>query len=208
MPPSDGRRARGQRSRAQILDSAVQVASTHGLEGLSIADLAERAGVAKSSVHSAFGSKEGLQVAVIARTREIMVGLVIAPALRAPAGLPRLEATRDSWLDYLAEDVFEGGCVLCSASTELDARPGPPQDAVRQVMRDWLDFLSDNAAVAVQRGELVAATDPDQLAFELNAIGMAANWHRQLFGGDEAVSRARASWDWTLAAHRPRNIPA
>ena len=201
--PQDGRVARGQRSRDAALAVAVQLASTDGLEGLSVARLAQRVGTAKSSIHASFGSKEALQLAVIERSRAILVDLVIVPALAARAGLARLEATRESWLGYLADDVFEGGCVLCSASAELDGRPGAPRDAVRTVMREWLDFLADNVAVAVRQGELDADAEPDQLAFELNAIGMAANWHHQLFGGDEAFVRARATWDRTLAAHRP-----
>ena len=60
-PPSDGRRARGQRSRDALLTEAVQLASVEGLEGLTSARLADRLGVAKSSVHAAFGSKESLR---------------------------------------------------------------------------------------------------------------------------------------------------
>ncbi|WP_353373633.1 helix-turn-helix domain-containing protein [Mycobacterium sp.] len=66
-PPSDGRRAKGARSRDALLTEAVQLASVEGLEGLTIASLAERLGTAKSSVHATFGSKEALQVAAVRR---------------------------------------------------------------------------------------------------------------------------------------------
>lgn len=201
--PTDGRRARGLRSRAAALEAAVQLASVEGLDGLSVASLAARVGVAKSSVHAAFGSKEALQVAVIARTREILIDLVIAPALSAPAGLARLRALGRSWMAYLADDVFEGGCVLCSASAELDGRPGPPRDALRAVEEEWLALLADNVGVAVRAGELAAGTDPDQLAFELNALGMAANWHHQLFGGGEGFRRCRTAWQTLISMHQP-----
>src|ERR1700676_4711592 len=61
--PRDGRRARGMRSRAAILERSVQMASRAGLEGLTIGALAANLGVHKSSVHSLFGSKQELQLA-------------------------------------------------------------------------------------------------------------------------------------------------
>lgn len=192
--PRDGRRARGDRTRAAVLGGAVQLASVDGLEGLTIAHLADRLGVPKSSVHAAFGSKADLQVAVLRRTREILVEHVIAPALEAPAGLPRLRAVGEAWFAYLAGGVFEGGCVLSSASLELDGRPGAARDELASVMTEWLGFLAGTASAAIECGDLPQDTDPDQLAFELNAIGMAANWQHQLFGGDAAFHAARAAW--------------
>jgi AcrR family transcriptional regulator len=196
-PPRDGRLARGERSRKAALTEAVQLASVEGLEGLSIARLAERLGTAKSSVHAMFGAKEALQVATVARAREMLIELVVAPALTAPPGIARLRALGESWFGYLAGHVFEGGCLLCAASAEMDGRPGPPRDAVASVMREWLRFLADNVTAAVDTGELTPC-DPDQIAFELNAIGMAANWHHQLFGGTTAFTNARAAWNTTL----------
>lgn len=181
----------------------MQLASVDGLEGLTIAHLADRLGVPKSSVHTAFGSKADLQVAVLRRTREILVEHVIAPSLEVPAGLPRLQAVGDAWFAYLAGDLFEGGCVLSSASSELDGRPGPAHDALVTVMTEWLDFLAGNARAAIKAGDLDPAADPAQIAFELQAIGLTANWHHQLFGGDAAFTAARAAWAGTLGRHRP-----
>ncbi|HUG86786.1 MAG TPA: TetR/AcrR family transcriptional regulator [Euzebya sp.] len=200
--PQDGRRAKGIRTRDALLTDAVQMASVEGLEGLTIARLAERIGAAKSSVHAAFGSKQALQLAAIERTREMLIELVIVPALAEPPGLARLSGVGQSWFRYLADDVFEGGCLLCSASAEMDGRPGATRDAVAAVMREWLRFLADNVTAGIDRGELVATCSPDQLAFELHAIGLAANWHHQLFGGPHAFTAARNAWTDVLARHQ------
>jgi AcrR family transcriptional regulator len=201
--PTDGRRARGDRTRAAVLREALQLASVDGLEGLTIAHVADRLGVHKSSVHTAFGSKADLQVAVLRRTREILVEHVIAPSLRAAPGRPRLDAVGEAWFTYLAAGIFEGGCVLSSASTELDGRPGPARDELVAVMTEWLDVLAANARAAIKAGDFDPVADPDQVAFELNAIGMTANWHHQLFGGDPAFRFARVAWADTLDRHRP-----
>ncbi len=202
---SDGRRARGAKTREAILAAAVQLASVEGLEGLSIARLASRLGTAKSSVHASFGSKEALQVAVIAHTREILLELVIAPSLNKQAGLQRLEALGEGWMSYLERKTFEGGCVLSSASLEMDGRPGPARDAVAAVMREWLDLLEENIGRAVAGGELSTDTDPDQLAFELNAVGMATNWQSQLFGQAFSYDTGRAGWAGLLQQHAGTN---
>src|SRR2546421_7185203 len=142
--PSDGRRARGMRSRAAVLERSVQMASREGLEGLTIGALASDLGVNKSSVHALFGSKEELQLATLAAARAILVEQVIAPALSSEAGVARLLALGDAWCDYLGSDVFAGGCFLCAASAEMDGRPRPLPDAVESVMREWITVLSAN----------------------------------------------------------------
>ena len=152
--PVDGRRARGDRTRATVVSEAVQLASVDGLEGLTIAHLADRLGVHKSSAHTAFGSKADLQVAVLRRTREILIEHVIAPSLTAPSGRPRLLAVGEAWFAYLAGGVFEGGCLLSSAAAELDGRPGPARDELVAVMTEWLDFLAGNVRAAIRCGDL------------------------------------------------------
>jgi AcrR family transcriptional regulator len=197
--PIDGRRRRGRATRVSILHEAVQLASTDGLNGLTMSALADRIGVPKSSVHAAFGSKEDLQVEVLRETRAILITHVVTPALTMPAGHKRLVALGTSWLKYLEAGIFEGGCVLSSSSSELDGRPGPAREELVAIMGEWLRFLADNVRAAITNNEYDTAVDPDQLAFELNGIGMAANWQYQLFGGRAAFRLARSAWDNSLA---------
>jgi AcrR family transcriptional regulator len=192
--PSDGRRARGMRSRAAVLERSVQMASREGLEGLTIGALAADLNVHKSSVHALFGSKEELQLATLAAARAILIDRVIAPARSSEAGLPRLRAIGEAWWDYLAGEVFSGGCFLCAASAEMDGRPGPVRDAVEAVMREWIAVLSANVQAAIAAGELRAELDPAAIAFRLNALGMAANWQRQLLNDPSGIEHARAAW--------------
>lgn len=200
--PTDGRRARGLLTRNAIVAEAVQLASTDGLGGLSMATLAGRLGIPKSSVHAAFGSKQDLQLAVLNETREILINLVVAPSLRELEGDPRLIAVGESWFGYLEGGAFQGGCVLSAAASEIDAQPGPAREMLVDIMREWLRFLTSNVKAAVRSGEFSAATDAEQLAFQLHSIGLAANWHRQLFGGTVGLKRARATWAKTLVSAR------
>ena len=201
--PTDGRRARGMRSRAAVLERSVQLASSNGLEGLTIGGLAAELEVHKSSVFALFGSKEELQLATLAAARGILIDVVIAPALVRAEGIPRLFAIGDAWCDYLLSDVFAGGCFLCAASTEMDGRPGAVRDAVAAVMREWIAVLSSNVNAAIVAGELRADVAPAAMAFRLNALGMAANWQRQLLDDAYGVEHARSAWRAELDRHKP-----
>jgi AcrR family transcriptional regulator len=201
--PTDGRRARGMRSRAAVLERSVQLASRDGLEGLTIGDLAAELEVHKSSVFALFGSKIELQLATLDAARSILIDQVILPALESEEGLPRLLAIGDAWCDYLTADVFAGGCFLCAASTEMDGRPGRVRDAVAAVMLEWIAALSANIESAVRAGQLRGGTDTAGMAFRLNALGMAANWQRQLLEDSSGVEHARAAWRAELDRHKP-----
>jgi AcrR family transcriptional regulator len=201
--PSDGRRARGMRSRAAVLERSVQMASRDGLEGLTIGSLATGLGLHKSSVHALFGSKLELQLATVDAARAILVQHVMAPALASAEGLPRLRAIGEAWCDYLLAGVFAGGCFLCAASAEMDGRPGPLRDAVAAVMREWIAVLGANIEAAIAAEELAGDVDSKALAFRLNALGMAANWQLQLLNDTSGIEQARAAWrgELTRAAH-------
>jgi len=201
--PRDGRRARGMRSRAKILERSVQLASREGLEGLTIGALAADLGVPKSSVHALFGSKAELQLATLDAARAILIDRVLAPALSSDAGVARLRAIGDAWSEYLAADVFAGGCFLCAASAEMDGRPGALREAVVAVMREWITVLSANIEAAIAAGELRADVDRSAMAFRLNALGMAANWQLQLLGEEAGVDHLRSGWRAELDRQTP-----
>jgi AcrR family transcriptional regulator len=191
------------RSRRAVLERSVQMASRDGLEGLTIGALAAALGAHKSSVHALFGSKEELQLATLDAARTILTDHVIVPALASESGLPRLLALGDAWCDYLAADVFWGGCFLCAASAEMDGRPGPLRDAVAAVMAEWVAVLGANVEKAIAAHELRPDLDASAMAFRLNALGMAANWQKQLLNDPSGVEHARVGWRAELDRQRP-----
>src|SRR4051794_11009896 len=89
------------RTKQAILDHAVDLASTEGLEGLTIGRLAADLGMSKSGLFGHFGSKEELQLATIEEASRRFISEVIEPTLTEPEGAPRLRALGESYLDYL-----------------------------------------------------------------------------------------------------------
>jgi AcrR family transcriptional regulator len=181
-------RPRGLRTRRAILRKGVNIASIEGLEGLTIGKLASALRISKSGLFAHFGSKEDLQCAVVDEAREIFVERVVRPAHQFQ-GLKRLRALCENWLAYGEERVFPGGCFFSAASLEFDDRPGRVREQIVGLMKRWLGNLEQAARDAQSAGEIRKEVDVHQLAFEIQALAMGANWSSRLFR-DASVFRS------------------
>lgn len=184
------RRADGERSRTAILEAATQLASSEGLEGLSIGRLAEHTGMSKSGLYAHFGSKEELQLAIVDTASAIFVREVIEPA-RSRAGVARVQALAEAFLSYIERGVFAGGCFFRAAQAEFDTNPGPVRDKVREAHGSWLHYLERQIHGAQEMGEIDPGEDPAQLAFEIYAMLETADTMYQLNDDPRALERGR-----------------
>ncbi len=183
-------RTKGERTRAAILDEATRLATVDGLEGLSIGELAQATGMSKSGLYAHFGSKLDLQLATVEAARQTFVAEVLRPALNAPKGIERLLAACESFLSHVERRVFPGGCFFSAAAVDVGTRPGPVHDAILAQRLDWLALLERLADEATELGELEPNPDPPQLAFELQALLVAANTSFILQGDTAVFERA------------------
>lgn len=192
---------KGQRTRATILEEAARLATIDGLDGLSIGGLATAIGMSKSGLYAHFGSKEDLQLATIDSARDTFIAEVSAPALSAPPGVGQLEAACEAFLSHIERRVFPGGCFFAVAAADVGTRPGPVRDAIAAQQHDWLSFLERLARKAIELGEIDADDDPRQIAFELNALLVAASTTFVLQGDASVFDRARTAVGRLLGAH-------
>ncbi|MER7891986.1 TetR/AcrR family transcriptional regulator [Micromonospora sp. NPDC094482] len=188
----DGRLARGERTRNAALDAAVVLATEAGLDGLSLAQLADTLGVSKSGLFAHWRSKEALQLAAIDRAVALWQERIVAPALLAPRGVRRLRALHEARVDFYAAGILPGGCFFANTQFEFNARPGPVRDRLAEIYGQWTGFLDRLVQQAVDAGELPADLDVPQLAYEIDALGMAAAMHSRLLDPDAAYRHARA----------------
>ncbi|WP_406407881.1 TetR/AcrR family transcriptional regulator [Streptomyces halstedii] len=171
----DGRVERGNQTRQLVLARAVQVASTEGLDGLSLGRLATELKLSKSGVFALFGSKEELQLATVRAAVTIFVDHVLTPTRAVGPGLGRVWRMCESWLTYSRTRVFRGGCFFYATIAEFDSRRGKVHDALAATQTGWVTFVEETLEEARVRGELAADTDISQLAFELIAFMELAN---------------------------------
>lgn len=187
------RRADGEQTYRNILQTAARLASVDGLEGLSIGRLAEEIGMSKSGLYAHFGSKEELQLATVETARQIFIDEVIAPSLGDEAKGNRLLAACEAFLSYVERRVFPGGCFFVAASAEVSSHPGPVRDLIAESQGSWLAFLQRLAEREKRHGNLASDVDTAQLAFELHAMLVAANTALLLHGDRKGLDHARAA---------------
>jgi AcrR family transcriptional regulator len=194
--------SKGERTRAQVLDHAIELASRDGLEGLTIGTLAARAGLSKSGLYAHFGSKEQLQLEVLQEAVDRFRAAVIAPAVAARGGEPRVHALFDRWLAWGTDSGMPGGCLITSAASELDDRPGPPRELLARMLQEWIEFLGAGASSAIAKGHFRADLDPKQFAYDLYAIFLAFHLAHRMMRDQEAEPRARKAFERLLSSAR------
>src|SRR4051812_28898248 len=202
--PPRRRRSDGERSRAAILHEAARLATVEGLNGLSLARLADAVGISKSGLFAHFGSKEELQLATVDAASAIFEELVIEPAADAAPGMSRLRAYVDRFLEHVEKGVFPGGCFFVSAVGELAPHPGPVHDGAMAFSQRWLALLAEEVAAGQAAGELDPAADPSQIAFELNAFMVLGNMQFVAGGQPAVLDSVRKAVDTRLAALAPK----
>ncbi len=186
-------RSDGVRTRQVILDTAVDLASAEGLEGLTIGRLAGELGMSKSGLFAHFGSKEGLQLATVDAAGHLYARVIWEKVGGTDAGLPRLVALLDLWLRFVSVSDLKGGCFFSAAAHEFDGRPGAVRDRVAYWMQRGQDTIETEVTTAITDGHIRAGCDPGQLVFELYAFIAQAVWRGQLLDSELASDRARAA---------------
>ena len=192
--------SKGTATREMIVERAFVIARRNGLEGLSIGELANAAGMSKSGVFAHFGSREDLQRSVLDWTAERFAETVVRPALARPRGLQRLRAIVSGWFDWVLAN--EEGCVILAAAGEYDGRPGPMRDRIVGWLGEWNAQLAKAIGHCIESGELAADTDPQLMAFELTSLTQGLH-NARLHDPAHAEAMARRSFERLIRSYSP-----
>ena len=183
-------RAKGEQTRAGIVDVALAMAARVGLEGLSIGTLADAVGKSKSGVFAHFGSREDLQIAVVREYYRRFEAEVFQPAMREPRGLPRVRALFENWMRHTSAEL-DSGCIFISGAIEFDDRPGPVRDALAEAVDAWIDAMTRAVAQACEEKHLDAGADPSQIAFEIHALILTLHYEARFMRRPGSLGRAQ-----------------
>ena len=204
--PRDPRRpeVRGDRTKRAILAKAVDLASVDGLEGLTIGRLASELGVSKSGLFAHFGSKLELQLETVQAASELFEEQVWQPVADCRPGVVQLVALMEAWLRYFRDPGQQRRLLLLQRLPRVRraARAGARRHRGPEAALDGGHV--HHIKVAAKRGQLKAGTDPEQLAFELDAVGSLANSLWQLENDEKAFGRAQTAIRTRLHARRHR----
>lgn len=194
--------SKGNATRSRIVETALRAASVDGIDGITLGKVAADVGMSKSGLFAHFESKEALQVDVLNAAAEKFGEVVVAPALSAPRGEPRLRALFEHWLEWEQHESLPGGCVFMHAAAELDDRPGPARDALVAQQQKWLEMLAKAVRMTIDAGHFRPDVDPDLFAFQLFGIVLGYYHSARLLRDTAAKSRALGAFDVLVIAAR------
>jgi AcrR family transcriptional regulator len=192
---------KGELTRAAILDTALELASRDGLEGLTIGLLADKMNMSKSGVFAHFGSREDLQLEVLKLYHHRFEQEVFFPSIKEARGLPRLRAMFARWISRVSEEIASG-CIYISGAVEYDDRPGPIREELVAMVSAWQGALLRSVKQAVETGDLKQDTDPQQLVYEMYGLILAVHHDARLLRTPGAVERAKVGFERLIENYR------
>ena len=192
--------AKGQQTRAAIVDAALGLAAHVGLEGLSIGAVAEVMQMSKSGVFAHFGSREELQISVVREYHQRFEEEVFFPAVAGARGLPRLRAMFANWMKRTSVEI-DSGCIYISGAVEFDDRPGPVRDALASSVKTWLAAMNRAVVLAKKEGHLSPDTDEQQMTFEIHGLILALHYEARFLKSPGSVQRALAGFERIVTEH-------
>ncbi|WP_067476536.1 TetR/AcrR family transcriptional regulator [Actinomadura hibisca] len=147
-----------------VVDAAMEVFWSRGYEATSIQHLVEATGIGRGSLYAAFGSKDGLYEAALAR-------YAAASTARMADRLDRDEPVRTvlrdlllSLVDDTATDPAKRGCLM--TNTAVERLPHDP--TAGRIVGDAFDRIAESVTAALRRararGELPSDADVTALA--------------------------------------------
>ena len=146
---------KGEETKQAIVDQALELVSTVGLDKLTIGALANATGMSKSGLFAHFKSKEQLQLQVLAEARDRYVDVVAKPAFKRPRGEARLRALVERTIEEW-EDTLPGGCIFHAVAAELDDQPGPARDYLVSIQQDQRKMYEKATRMAIETGEFLS----------------------------------------------------
>ena len=171
-------------ARERLLSAANELFYEEGVHTVGIDRVIERAGVAKATLYSAYGSKDELIRAYLEGRHQSRRARIAAAMERHETPRERLLAIFDVLGEAFAQPNYHG-CAFVNASAE--ARPGGPIDEAVGEYRSWLRGLLTELATEA------GAAKPEQLARQLQLMYDGAAVSAQIDHDPDAAFPARAA---------------
>jgi AcrR family transcriptional regulator len=198
----EARTGKSELTLAAIVDTALDMVAESGMESLSIGEVAVRLNMSKSGVFSRVGSREALQLAVLAEFDRRFLQDVFAPAMRAPRGLPRLNALMHNWIERARRVDMKTGCLYVAGAFEYDDVQSPMRDELLGHTLKWRQQMRRAVQMAVDERHLRSDTDPDQLVFEIYSLMVGLMHDARFLRDNKALQRVQSAYERLISTYR------
>jgi AcrR family transcriptional regulator len=183
--------ARRPSARERLLDAADELFYEEGIHIVGIDRVIEKAGVAKASLYSTFGSKDELVRAYLARRYERRRARIEEWVNRYDDPRDRLLAVFDALDESIAQPGYHG-CAFANATAESSR--GSVAEQVTQEYRGWTRAMFTDLA------RDAGAADPATLGAQLHLLYDGVNWAARIDRDLAAAGRAKAAAATLLTA--------
>jgi len=183
---------KGEATRSRILEEVERQAAVRGLFSVSLNEAAEGVGLSKSGLFKHFDSKEAMQEAVLLHATDRFMAFVWAPAVELPPGRARLEKVFDQWLDWGEVENAAGGCLIMTASVELDDQPGPLRDLLHGRLQIWGKMLTKE--MRAMRDPPLSDDEARAAVFQMKSFILGHTEAGRLMGDKNAREAARSAF--------------
>ena len=170
--------------RERLLDAATELFYAEGVQSVGIDRVIAHAGVAKASLYSTFGNKEGLVRAYLDHRHEVIMDSLRQAVADVEDPVERLLAVFDAQAALFRRPSFRG-CAFVAASAEAPAE-GQIAEATARYRTEVRGLFAELAAEA-------GIADPEQLADQLRLIYDGGSLAANLDHNPEIASPARAA---------------
>ncbi len=171
-----------------------------GLESVTIGSLAQKTNLSKSGLFAHFNSKENLQIEILKYAEEEFTNSVLIPALKTPAGIPRIIKLIDLWIKWGAR--LTGGCIFVTAGIEYSDRPGKVRNYLIRQQTEWINSLKRVAVSAMKSGDFKPDIDPEQFAFDLYSLLLGFHFYHKIFSDPHTRNRQKMALDHLLTRYQ------
>jgi AcrR family transcriptional regulator len=169
--------------RERLLDAADELFYSEGIQSVGIDRVIERAGVAKASLYSCYGSKEALIEAYLKRRHGTRLAQLRSAADAVEDPVEKILAVYDRQAEICAQPGYRG-CPFSAASAEAPSG-GLIDQETRAFRRDVHDLFHELAIAA-------GAADADTLAAQLHMIYDGAGNANRIANNEPTAVPARA----------------
>jgi TetR/AcrR family transcriptional regulator, transcriptional repressor for nem operon len=158
--------AKGERTRARIVEAAARLIYEHGVASTTLDDVKAAAEVSGSQMYHYFPDKDELVQAVISYQADVIAGNQQQADLGSAEGL---RAWRDMVIAQASSEEGKGGCPLGSLAGQLAETDPHARALLVSGFGQWEAAIGDGLRRLHQAGQLPDGTDPDALAVTLLA---------------------------------------
>jgi AcrR family transcriptional regulator len=176
--PKTKKEHQSEKSRAAILNAAMELISRHGFNGTTVDKVATEAGLSKGSIFWHFASKENLFLAVIETIRTGLLHGIMKGQDEGLSARQRLELLLDNYAGLIQTD-----CSRCIDLTVLIIEMVETTPDLAERLREFFDELAEMLTSMLEEGtksgEIEKSLDSQMTAYAIvgNLQGMTVQYY-------------------------------